>query len=107
MSTPEFDVFCFFSWKNGKNVPEDRRFQKKPAANNTIIPMKGLRHMDKFDGQEKILHGNLARIPKDADVVSKFVTQAISHIAAEEKNVPLCTDRDVRLEREWSVENKK
>lgn len=63
--------------------------------------------MGKFERHEKILHGNLARIPKDADVVSKFVTQAISDNAAEEKNVPLCNDRDVKEERDWSVENKK
>lgn len=60
----------------------------------------------KANKRQQILHGNLARVDANQDIVPQFLTQAISNQVTEEKNVPLCSDADVKRERDWNIEKK-
>ena len=56
---------------------------------------------------EDFVHsGNQTTVPPDARVISKYVGQPISETSRVEKQVPLCSDINVKRERNWNIENK-
>lgn len=57
--------------------------------------------------KQKILHGNGARVDPHAEVVSAFLTQAITSVDHFDNVTPMVSDIDVVRARDWSIENKK
>ncbi len=56
--------------------------------------------------QNKILHGNRARVPKDKQVTPLYLTNAVTMSDTKEDETPLVDEENVRLAREFSEENK-
>ena len=55
----------------------------------------------------EILHGNSARIDKDKKVTPLYLTNAVTMSDTKDGKPPVVGDENVRLARNFSIENKK